>query len=232
MFYVNINEWVFTTACGETQGAPRPVLWNTEVCSFDVTFRNRAGIPVEVTGCTFAAAVDNNFIHTDQLAAYTEDFQILDAQGGIVRFTIQCSSAKFSQLVYAKETTCRMDIYMWPSGSSVREVLLSDKGVVLRPVLETVEGEPEQSSPTYYNKSQIDSLLKACAGAVSTMPAAYVDTAGMMYIQEKALKSISKGICTCAYRPRTDMCGRISLLLWRWIPSWTKAALTPLRTAL
>lgn len=182
MFYVNVDTARFTTSCGFQEDAPKPVLVHTELITFDIAFRHENGTPFDLTGASLTAAWDNNFIHTDSLAASTSDVDIIDAEGGIARFHVQCSSDKFAQLVYSRPTTVKMQVVYYSLEDLGGNSILRDCGVTLCPRVATTEGMPEQDDPDYYNKVQVDALLETKVGVAEDMPEASAEYLGSVVV--------------------------------------------------
>lgn len=56
-----------------------------------------------------------------------------------------------------------MEITYFPAGSASGTTFLQDRGIQLKPKVYAYEGSPHPSSPNYYTKTQIDSILKSYA---------------------------------------------------------------------
>lgn len=165
MFYANIDTLKFCTPDSPEKAGDKPQFRHTESKSIDITFLRGDGTPLNLTGATLTLALDSNYYHWDKLTAFSEGdkVQILNPGGGVVRFFVDCNSAKFAQLVQCGSSTVKMEIVMIAAGETEERTLLHDKGILLLPRIRTSEGAPADASPDYYSKTQIDAMLSGIA---------------------------------------------------------------------
>ena len=163
MFYANIDTLKFCTPDSPEKAGDKPQFRHTESKSIDITFLRGDGTPLNLTGATLTLALDSNYYHWDKLTAFSEGdkAQILNPGGGVVRFFVDCNSAKFAQLVQCGSSTVKMEIVMIAAGETEERTLLHDDGIRLLPRVHTSEGAPADASPDYYSKAQIDALMQS-----------------------------------------------------------------------
>ena len=163
MFYANIDTLKFCTPDSPEKAGDKPQFRHTESKSIDITFLRGDGTPLNLTGATLTLALDSNYYHWDKLTAFSEGdkVQILNPGGGVVRFFVDCNSAKFAQLVQCGSSTVKMEIVMIAAGETEERTLLHDDGIRLLPRVHTSEGAPADASPDYYSKAQIDALMQS-----------------------------------------------------------------------
>lgn len=162
MFYGNVDSLKFCLPDSPEKAGDKPQFRHTESKSIDITFLRGDGTPLNLTGATLTLAMDSNYYHWDKLTAFSEGdkVQILNPGGGVVRFFIDCNSAKFAQLVQCGSSTVKMEIVMIAAGETEERTLLHDDGIRLLPRVHTSEGAPTSANPEYYNKAQIDALMQ------------------------------------------------------------------------
>ena len=163
MFYVNADSLKFCTADSPEKAGDKPQFRHTESKSIDITFLRGDGTPLNLTGATLTLAVDSNYYHWDKLTAFSEGdkVQILNPGGGVVRFFVDCNSAKFAQLVQCGSSSVKMEVVLIAAGETEERTILHDDGIRLLPRIHTSEGAPTSANPEYYNKAQIDALMQS-----------------------------------------------------------------------
>lgn len=163
MFYANIDTLKFCTADSPEKAGDKPQFRHTESRSIDITFLRGDGTPLNLTGATLTLAMDNNYYHWDKLTAFSEGdkVRILNPGGGVVRFFVDCNSAKFAQLVQCGSSSVKMEVVLIAAGDTEERTLLHDDGIRLLPRVHTSEGAPTSANPEYYNKAQIDALMQS-----------------------------------------------------------------------
>ena len=163
MFYANIDTLKFCTPDSPEKAGDKPQFRHTESKSIDITFLRGDGTPLNLIGATLTLAMDNNYYHWDKLTAFSEGdkVQILNPGGGVVRFFIDCNSAKFAQLVQCGSSSVKMEVVVIRAGETEERTILHDDGIRLLPRVHTSEGAPTSASPEYYNKAQIDALMQS-----------------------------------------------------------------------
>ena len=163
MFYANIDTLKFCTPDSPEKAGDKPQFRHTESKSIDITFLRGDGTPLNLIGATLTLAMDNNYYHWDKLTAFSEGdkVQILNPGGGVVRFFIDCNSAKFAQLVQCGSSSVKREVVVIRAGETEERTILHDDGIRLLPRVHTSEGAPTSASPEYYNKAQIDALMQS-----------------------------------------------------------------------
>lgn len=163
MFYVNADSLKFCLPDSPEKAGDKPQFRHTESKSIDITFLRGDGTPLNLTGATLTLAMDNNYYHGDKLTAFSEgdNVQILNPGGGVVRFFVDCSSAKFAQLVQCGSSLVKMEVVVIRAGETEERTILHDDGIRLLPRVHTSEGAPTSANPEYYNKAQIDALMQS-----------------------------------------------------------------------
>ena len=144
------------------QDIKKPVLTNFQQAYIQITFLDNDALPMDLTGYTLALALDNTFSHSDSLIAPIAESQILSPLDGIAGFRIKCTSRKFQKLVNAKVPPQQiwMEVTAYPPGSTQGFVILQDSGIRLLPKLYTHQGAPQDGSPNYYTKQQVDAIVE------------------------------------------------------------------------
>ena len=122
-----------------------------------------AGIPVALNaGSTYAAAIDNNFDHTDDLMAYSTEITA-DAEAGQLTIRLRTNTESFNEKIKKRETKVYFEIIEYTPGNTTGTLLLQDE-VYANPRVMDSEGAPEPSNPNYYTAAQVDALFQARNG--------------------------------------------------------------------
>lgn len=160
---VDINTKKMTDATGMVALAAvdKPQFFYGTLETLEFIFLND-GNPVKIMDTdTFSVALDNNFIHTDSLMAYSEDATVIDGDGGKVTIKLDMQSESFNEKLNGKDSVgAYLEVTVLHSGSTVPEMLLQDS-ITARGRVQTVEGAPESADPEYYTSAQIRALLNA-----------------------------------------------------------------------
>ena len=186
MFYVNTTTKRFTAgpfpgpqpmpppqSCGQvpsflrTRTPPRaaiikPTLTQYQNVKLKFMLRDQKGLPYDVRNATFTLAVDNNFSHSDSLICLSSDFTVAYAEQGIIQVSAVCTSQKFQKVLKNKIPASQvwMQLTAYTAQNIDGTVLLQDNGILLKPKLYTNQGAPAPNDPQYYNKAQIDRLIR------------------------------------------------------------------------
>ena len=141
----------------------KPKLVHYQTAIIQLSLRDSQGFPYDLADKELVLAIDNTFQHSDSLIALSSDFLVLDAQQGIVQFTVKCSSRKFQKMVNNKIPASQvwMQITSYSPEDIQGTVILQDRGIILAPKLYTTEGIPEDNDPNYYNKQQTRAVIAA-----------------------------------------------------------------------
>lgn len=161
VLYVDIGNKMLVKSDGLNRlAAPdHPQVFEGSQEVFEITFfKNGAVYPIN-SNDTFAATLDNNFVHTDDIMASSSTFTIVNASAGRVNISMLFTAASFTaKLAGAAKITAYLDIKRYLSGETVPETLLQDT-VSARASIVASEGSPETGNPEYYTSVQVDSLL-------------------------------------------------------------------------
>lgn len=106
----------------------------------------------------FDLGIDTNFIHTDDLCCYSNDFEIVDSENGIIQFNIQTNTVAFEEKVLKEDTKLILQVRQYPAGNPYGVTLVQDtiKG---QPSVMDNEGASLLTTPEYFTAVQTTALV-------------------------------------------------------------------------
>ena len=172
MFYINAAQQNFISNAENTRNPAstyeKPIFAYNSYSSYRFQLLNADGTPFLLTeDDILTLALDKDYNKDTPLMAWSEECSIIDAENGIVEFSVDCSANSFYENVKGGAASAILEIALYRDGDTRGIVLLQDS-VTAKPRVQTTEGAPASSSPEYYTAAQIDALLRQ----ITTQPGA------------------------------------------------------------
>lgn len=162
MYYANANAQKIADSAGTVFTVLRykPVFTLGTKTILELQIIDNSGSPVELNSSdTFTFALDNNFIHTDDLMAYSTAVTIADAENGIIQITVDSNTVSFeTKLNGAEQITAWLEVSRYIAGSTDPEIIVQDQ-CTCRNRVQTTENEPSSSEVEYLTAAQIEALI-------------------------------------------------------------------------
>ena len=178
MYYANSNSQKICDSAGTAYTILRykPVFTYGTKTKLDIQILDNSGAPVTLNSSdTFTFALDNNFIHTDDLMCFSSSVQVTDAANGIISVAVDANTVSFeSKLNGAESITAWLEISRYISGSTDPEIIVQDQ-CTCRNRVQTTENEPTSSEVDYYTAAQVDSLLSALSDRIDDIESDIAD---------------------------------------------------------
>lgn len=161
MIYINVDQKNFSDLTGKSS-LPVPehlrLFWGTLEVLHLKLMSNGSALALSASD-TFSLTLDNNFIHTDDLMASSADFEIVDAEAGLIDMTMNCTAAMFGgKIGTARSILAYLQIWRLAAGETIPAVVLQDTIYAYNSV-QTVNGAPEPGNPEYYRADQVDAMI-------------------------------------------------------------------------
>ena len=172
MFYINAAQQNFISNAENTRNPAstyeKPIFAYNSYSAYRFQLLNADGTPFLLTeDDILTLALDKDYNKDTPLMAWSEECSIIDAENGIVEFSVDCSANSFYENVKGGAASAILEIALYRDGDTRGIVLLQDS-VTAKPRVQTTEGAPASSSPEYYTSAQIDALLSQ----ITTQPGA------------------------------------------------------------
>lgn len=169
-----------------------PQIYNGETVVLCVNCIDSTGQPVPLNAAdTFEAAIDTNYLHTDELMAYSAadqvdisgDWDQIDRTAGRISIRIDAATTGFAEKIGTAATvSALLEIKRYVSGGTGFSVICQDTVIARNTVLDG-EGAPTPADPEYYTAAQTEALLAGYATPAD------VDTALLPYAKTTDVNS-------------------------------------------
>lgn len=145
---------------------------------------NVAGTPFPVVeGDSFDLGAKKEFSGSLLFYSAADKFEIINAEGGILRCQINTMTAACLSGVSKPDTGIYLQLRRYASGEINPTSLMLDR-MFIQPAVIGSEGAPESADPEYLNTTQIMLLLAGKSDKISNSDDEYTGTAGRIYADQ------------------------------------------------